>query len=203
MGRVSFDIMHRIGGGKLTYPSRVKKLPKSDFSFVPESGLKSDIVPCPFRARGDIPTLDHSHDYVCLNFGSNLAAAMSVCNRGCGVVGCSFQFSRVSGLDFVAKKSSLTISNGRKARRGCTALFGSCLDYHTGEACVLQLATDQGRIVVTVRRACQKARRIVRKNLCESIRHIIRKNVLLDAIPYAEQEMSSGLQDSLCFAVGR
>ena len=54
---------------------------------------------------------------MCLNFGSNLAAAMSVCNRGCSVVGCSFQFSRVPGLDFVAKKSSLTISNGpeRKA----------------------------------------------------------------------------------------
>ena len=65
-------------------------------------------------------------------------------------------------------------------------MFGSCLDNHTGETCLLQLATDQGRIVVTVRRACQKARRIVRKNLCESIRHIIRKNVLLDAIPYVE-----------------
>ena len=68
---------------------------------------------------------------------------------------------------------------------------------------VLQLATDQGRIVVAVRRACQKARRIVRKNLCESIRHIIRKDVLLDAIPYVEQKMSSGLQDSPCFAVAR
>ena len=109
----------------------------------------------------------------------------------------------VSGLDFVAKNSSLTISDGRKARRGCTALFGSRLDHHTGETCVLQFATDQRRIVVAVRRACQKARRIVRKNLCESIRHIIRKYILFDAIPYIEQEMSSRLQDSLCFAIGR
>ena len=60
--------------------------------------------------------LDHRHDYVCLNFGSNLAAAMFVRNRGSDVVRCSFQFSRFSGLDFVAKKSSLTIGNGRKAR---------------------------------------------------------------------------------------
>ena len=116
--------------------------------------------------KGISQHLDDSHDYVCLNFGGNLAAAMFVRNRGCDVVGCSFQFSRFSGLDFVAKKSSLTIGNGRKARRGCAALFGSCLDNHTGKTCLLQLATDQGRIMVAVRRACQKARRIVRKNLC-------------------------------------
>ena len=96
---------------------------------------------------------------------------------------------------FRCEEEFLTISNGRKARRGCTALFGSRLDHHAGETCVLQLATDQCRIVVAVRRACQKARRIVRKNLCESIRHIIRKYILLDAIPYVEQKMSSGLQD--------
>ena len=120
---------------------------------------------------------------MCLNFGSNLAAAMPVCNRGFGVVGCGFQFSRVPGLDFVAKKSSLTISDGRKARRGCPALLGFRLDHHMGETRVLKLAADQCCIVVAVRRAGQKARRIVRKNPCESIRHIIRKNVLLDAIP--------------------
>ena len=66
--------------------------------------------------KGISQHLDHSHDYVCLNFGSNRAAAVSVRNRGCDVVGCKVQFSRVSGLDFVAKKSSLTISDGRKAR---------------------------------------------------------------------------------------
>ena len=66
--------------------------------------------------EGISQNLDDSHDYVRLNFGSNLAAAMSVRNRGCDVVGCRFQFSRVSGLDFVAKKSSLTIGDGRKAR---------------------------------------------------------------------------------------
>ena len=57
-------------------------------------------------------------------------------------------------------------------------------------------------IVVAVRRA-HEARRIVRKNPCESIRHIIRKYILLDAIPHVEQKMSSRLQDSLGFAVGR
>ena len=35
------------------------------------------------------PGLDHSHDYVCLNFSSNLAASVSVRDRGRGVVGCS------------------------------------------------------------------------------------------------------------------
>src|SRR6185437_6744535 len=132
------------------------------------------------------PNSGHSHDYMCLNFGGDLASAMSVFNRGCGVIGRSFQFSRLSCFGLVAKKSSLTISNGRKARRGCAALFGSRLDHHTGETCVLQIATDQCRIVVTVRRARQKAWRIVRKDPCERIRHIVRKYILLDTIPYAE-----------------
>ena len=69
-----------------------------------------------FAPKGISRHLDDSHDYVCLNFGSDLAAAMFVRNRGCDVVGCSFQFSRFSGLDFVAKKGSLTIGDGRKAR---------------------------------------------------------------------------------------
>src|SRR5262249_46879146 len=160
--------------------------------------------PChPMRVHARSRHLGHSHDYVCLNFGSNLAAAMSVGNRRCGIIGCSFEFSCVSGLDFVAQRSSLTISNGRKARRGCMTLFGSRLDHYTGETCVLQLATDQCRIVVAVRRTCQKARRVVRKNPGESIRHIIGEYILLDAVPYVEQKMSSGLQDSLCFAIGR
>jgi hypothetical protein len=59
---------------------------------------------------------ERSHDYVCLNFGSNLAVAMSARNHGGSVVGCSFQLSRVSRLDFVAKRSALTISNGGLAR---------------------------------------------------------------------------------------
>src|SRR5262249_61804228 len=69
------------------------------------------------------------------------------------------------------------------------------------KTCVLQLTTDQCRVVVAVGRTCQKARRIVRKNRCESIRHIVRKYILLDAIPYAEQEMSPGLQNPPCFAI--
>jgi hypothetical protein len=32
--------------------------------------------------------LGRSHDYVCLNFGSNFAGAVSVRNRGFGGVGC-------------------------------------------------------------------------------------------------------------------
>ena len=61
-------------------------------------------------------SLDPGYDDVCLYFGSNPAAAMSLGNRGCGMVGCSFVFSCVSGLDFVAKRGPLTISNGHNAR---------------------------------------------------------------------------------------
>src|SRR5262245_10308558 len=124
-----------------------------------------------------------------LDLRRNGAAAMFVRNRGCGDVGCGFQFAGVAGLNFIAKRRSLTISDSRNARRGSTALLGARLDLDTGEARGLELATDQRRIVVAVRRARQKARRIVWKKFGESIRHIIREHVLLDAVPYVEYEM--------------
>ena len=98
--------------------------------------------------------LSHSRDDVSLDFGSNFASSMSVCNGGCGIICCSFQFSCVSGVDFVAKESALAICNGWDARRGCPALVGSRVDCHAGETCVLQLTTDQLRIVIAVRGAC-------------------------------------------------
>jgi hypothetical protein len=58
--------------------------------------------------NGIFQHLDHSHDHVCLNFGSNLAAAMSVCNRGCGVVGCSFQFSPAAARSLRMTPSALS-----------------------------------------------------------------------------------------------
>jgi hypothetical protein len=121
-----------------------------------------------------------------LNFCGNLAAAVFVGNRGSGVIACKLQFSRISGLDLVAKQSTLTIGNGRNSRCGRAALFGFRLDFHTRETCLLQLAPDQGCIVLTVRRARQEARRIIWKNPCKGIRHVMRKYILLDAIPNIE-----------------
>jgi hypothetical protein len=80
------------------------------------ASAKATCRPVASGQKGISQHLDDSHDYVCLNFGSTLAAAVFFSNRGCDVVGCGFQFSRFSGLDFVAKKSPLTIGNGRKAR---------------------------------------------------------------------------------------
>src|SRR5438132_9281712 len=127
---------------------------------------------------------------------------MSVCDHRGGVVGCGCQFSRVPGLDFVAKQRSLAIGNGRKARRGCATLLGSRLDRHLGETRVRQVPADQVLVMVAGRRAGQEARRIVRKDACKRIRHVIGEYVLLDAIPYAEKESSAGLEHALCLAVG-
>src|SRR5690348_13341224 len=93
---------------------------------------------------------DPGRDDMCLNLGGNFTAAMFACNRGCGAVGCGVQYSRVFDLDFVAKRRSMTIGKGGKARRRRTALFGPRLDHHAGEPCFLQLATDQCRIVVAM-----------------------------------------------------
>ncbi len=46
--------------------------------------------------------LDQSHHNVCLNFGRDFAASVSVCDLGGGVVGRSLQFVRIPGFDLVA-----------------------------------------------------------------------------------------------------
>jgi len=109
----------------------------------------------PIRAP-PLTQLGHSHDYVCLNFCSNLAASMSVRNLGRGVVGCGLQLVCVSGFDLVTEGSSLAVGNGRMARRGGAALIGSSLDYHARKAGFLQLTMDQRGVVIAMRRASQK-----------------------------------------------
>ena len=64
---------------------------------------------------------------MCLNFAYNLAVAVSVCNRRCGVIRCSLQLSGTSSLDLVAKNGSLAIGNGRDAGRGRTAFLEGLL----------------------------------------------------------------------------
>src|SRR5712675_354472 len=147
--------------------------------------------------------LDSGHNDVGLNFGSNRAISVSVRDHGRGVVGCSFQLVCVSGFDLVAQWGSLTVGNSRMARRGRSALLGSSLDHYAGEACLLQLNTDKRCVVIAVRRGCQKAWRIVRKDFRERVRNLVSKHVLLDAIPNVEQEISSGLEDSLCLTVAQ
>src|SRR5689334_20858005 len=82
--------------------------------------------------EGALP-LRHSHDYMRLDLGGNRAAAMLVPDHGFGVVGRGLQFPRVPGHDFIAKQRSLAIGDGRKARRGCTALLGPRLDHDVRE----------------------------------------------------------------------
>ena len=52
--------------------------------------------------KGKSQHLDDSHDYVCLNFGSNLAASVYVRDLGRGVVGCGLKLACISGFDLVA-----------------------------------------------------------------------------------------------------
>src|ERR1700675_2327286 len=89
------------------------------------------------------------------------------------------------------------------ARREGAALLGSRLDHHTGEVYPLQFTMDQRGVVIAVRRACQKAWRIAWKDFRERVRHIVREHVLLNAIPYVEQETSSRFEHPLCLTVAR
>ena len=66
--------------------------------------------------KGHPNNLDCGHNHERLNCGGNLATAMFVRNRGFRVVGCNLQFSWVSGFNFIAKRSSLTIGDSRNAR---------------------------------------------------------------------------------------
>src|SRR5262245_28631024 len=89
------------------------------------------------------------------------------------------------------------------ARRGCEALLVYSRYHHIGEACIRQLTTYQRGIVIAVRRACQEAWMIVRKDFRQRVRHIVLEHILLNTIPYVEQEIPFGLEDPLCFTVAQ
>src|ERR1700733_11324185 len=89
------------------------------------------------------------------------------------------------------------------AGRGYAALIRPGIDHHAGESRLLQITTDQRGVMIAVRRACQEPGRIAGKDFSERVRHIVREHVLLNAIPYAEQETSPGLEDPLCLTVAR
>src|SRR2546421_9906659 len=89
------------------------------------------------------------------------------------------------------------------AGRRCTALLSSSLDYHPRKTCLLQLTMDQRGVVIAVRRPSQKTWWIARKDLRERVRYIVCEHILLDAIPYVEEETASRLEDPLCLPVAR
>src|SRR5258708_5706119 len=149
------------------------------------------------------PVLGHSHDYVCLNFCSNLAASMSVRNLGRGVVGCGLQLVCVSGFDLVSKGSSLAVGNSWMARGGCAALIGSSLDHHARKACLLQLTMDHRGVVIAMRRPSQKAWWVARKYLRERVRYSVRDHILLNALQLPKQDVCSRHDDSLGLSVHR
>src|SRR6516164_5719356 len=82
-----------------------------------------------------------------------------------------------------------------------TALLSFGLDHQVGKARLLQLVTDQRDVMVTMRRACQKAGRIIWKDLCKCVRHIICEHVFLNAIPHTEQKPSPALEHPLGLTV--
>ncbi len=77
--------------------------PKSDRVLGPKSVSKRDTARHTFElAVAAHSKLGHSHDYVCLNFGSNFAASVSVRDLRRGVVSCCLQLSCISCFDLVA-----------------------------------------------------------------------------------------------------
>ena len=58
------------------------------------------------------------------------AAGSDYVLMGAVITTSGFQLASISGFDLVAQRGSLTVGNGRMARRGCAALPGSGLDHH-------------------------------------------------------------------------
>ena len=69
------------------------------------------------------------------------------------------------------------------------------------EAGLLEIAGDQRRVVVAVRRAHHHAGRVVRKERGKGVRDVIGEDVLLDAIPDVEEEMPARAEDAPRLAV--
>src|SRR5581483_7907188 len=92
-------------------------------------------------------------------------------------------------LDLVSERRALTISNRRNVRRRGAA---PCRDRvylsDGGESAGPHIAPDRLALVMTVRRARQKSRRIGGEARLHGSRDDIGELVLFDAIPYAEDE---------------
>lgn len=98
---------------------------------------------------------------------------------------------------------AVPVGNGNLACRRHAALLGARVDRYTGEARFLQLTADQRGVVMTMRRARQKTRRVLRKDFRERVRHVVGEHVVLDPVPDAEQITSAGLEHPPRLAVDR
>ncbi len=108
-----------------------------------------------------------------------------------------FEARRVERLDFVSQRPSLTVGDGRIARRRSPADVVPRLDRDRREARRRQRFANLSHIVIAMRGAGQEARRILRIAFGERLGHPIGELVFGDLVPYIEKEAAAGLHNAV------
>ncbi|MNS96812.1 hypothetical protein D3C72_1311280 [compost metagenome] len=122
-------------------------------------------------------------------------------NRLLRAVGRKLEQACVARLDLVAQRRALAVGHRHLACRGRVAQLLVRLDLDVGEPRAAQVVADLCDVVVAVRRAREKARRVVREHGGDGAGDVVGEGVVFDAVPDAEHEAPAGFQHATRLAV--
>ena len=127
-----------------------------------------------------------------LNFGGDGVVTVGLRERFRGGCCHAFQAGSIPRLDFVAERRALAIGDSwvAGARRDAASCYRIDLDCR--KAGGAQIGLDRIYVMIPVRRPCQKAGRIGRKNIAHRLGYDPGKVVIIYAIPDVEKKRPPG-----------
>lgn len=111
-------------------------------------------------------------------------------------VGRSLKLAGIPCLDLAAQRRALAEGARDVIGRRCTTDLRSRLDRDVAKAGTFEVGSDDGLVVVAVRRADHESRRVVGKQFFQRDRGFMRQHIVLDPIPDVEHERAVSLQDA-------
>src|SRR5262249_40869431 len=106
-------------------------------------------------------------------------------------------------LDLISQWGTLTVGDRRIAGRWCLASSIHGVHRYIRKSCSVQVGANFIGIVVAMRGARQKTRRIIRKNRRQRTRDGVGKIVFGNPIPYIKNKITTGLQNTPRLLVAR
>src|SRR3954462_13495080 len=144
------------------------------------------------------PRLDHDSLDLALDRSGPIARS----DRLGDDVGRSLKLAGIACLDLAAQRCALAERDRDVLGRWRVAYFSPRFDRYVTEACAFEVGSDDGLVVIAVRRPGQETGRVVGKQLFERDRCFMRQHIVLEAIPDVEHERAMAVEDALHFPVG-
>ncbi len=107
----------------------------------------------------------------------------------------------IAQQDFIAQRRALAIGDGRLQRRWRGAFVGDGFDVEICKPGAAQIGGNVQRVVIAVRRAGQKARRVVGKAVGGGPGGEIGEDIILDPVPDVEDKSSPGSENAPRLAI--